>query len=125
MLHDDDAMADTLSRNPCVTPKRQRGRPRQYANATMRQRAKRARDRTMAQLAAAVLFPYFGGKAPIAPIVWERFGAVRHYVEPFGGSTAVFLGCNRRLRCATLNDLDGHVSNAWRSLKYAPDDVCW
>ena len=28
-------------------------------------------------------FPYFGGKSRIAPMVWERFGKVANYVEPF------------------------------------------
>lgn len=33
-------------------------------------------------------FPYFGGKSRIAPTVWERFGAVPNYVEPFFGASA-------------------------------------
>ena len=37
-------------------------------------------------------FPWFGGKSRVAPLVWERFGDVRNYVEPFMGSLAVLLG---------------------------------
>ena len=37
-------------------------------------------------------FPYFGGKSRIAHLVWERFGDVPNYVEPFAGSLAVLLG---------------------------------
>jgi DNA adenine methylase len=35
---------------------------------------------------------YFGGKSRVAPQVWERFGDVANYVEPFAGSLAVLLG---------------------------------
>lgn len=28
-------------------------------------------------------FPWFGGKSRVAHIVWDRFGAVPNYVEPF------------------------------------------
>ena len=37
-------------------------------------------------------FPWFGGKRRVAPEVWERFGDVPNYVEPFFGSGAVLLG---------------------------------
>ena len=33
-------------------------------------------------------FPWFGGKSQVAHIVWERFGNVPNYVEPFFGRTA-------------------------------------
>ena len=36
-------------------------------------------------------FPWFGGKRRVAPIVWQRFGDVQNYVEPFFGSGAVLL----------------------------------
>jgi site-specific DNA-adenine methylase len=35
-------------------------------------------------------YVYFGGKRRIAPVVWERFGNVKTYVEPFFGGGAVF-----------------------------------
>ena len=34
-------------------------------------------------------FPWFGGKSRIAPLIWERFGDVANYVEPFFGSGAI------------------------------------
>jgi len=37
-------------------------------------------------------FPWFGGKSRCAHLVWERFGDVPNYVEPFYGSGAVLLG---------------------------------
>lgn len=36
-------------------------------------------------------FPYFGGKATIAPLVWEALGNPVRYIEPFCGSAAVLL----------------------------------
>jgi len=36
-------------------------------------------------------FPYFGGKSRISSQVWERFGDVARYIEPFAGSLAVLL----------------------------------
>src|SRR5437764_1133110 len=66
-------------------------------------------------------FPYFGGKSRISPLVWERFGDVAGYVEPFFGSGAVLL--NRPQPFAgveTINDADGLVCNFWRALKAKP-----
>ena len=37
-------------------------------------------------------FPWFGGKSLVADIVWQRFGDIPNYVEPFFGSGAVLLG---------------------------------
>lgn len=69
-------------------------------------------------------FPWFGGKSSVAHLVWERFGDVPNYVEPFFGSGAVLLA--RPLlgkRKETVNDKDGFVANFWRALKHAPEDV--
>jgi DNA adenine methylase len=69
-------------------------------------------------------FPYFGGKSRIASVIWERFGNVRNYVEPFFGSGAVLL-----LRpdgftgTETINDADGMVANFWRATQADPDAV--
>lgn len=61
------------------------------------------------------LFPYFGGKAKIAPVVWERLGAVKNYVDPFCGSGAVFF--QKPHACtSTINDFSGHVANLWRAI---------
>ena len=51
-------------------------------------------------------FPWFGGKSRIAPEVWDRFGAVDNYVEPFAGSLAVLLGRPTVPQTETVNDLD-------------------
>jgi len=36
-------------------------------------------------------FPYFGGKATVADVVWDALGQLAHYIEPFFGSGAVLL----------------------------------
>ena len=36
-------------------------------------------------------FPYYGGKARLAPQIWERLGNPEVYVEPFAGSLACLL----------------------------------
>lgn len=70
-------------------------------------------------------FPYFGGKANAAPLVWDALGDVGGYVEPFAGSAAVLL---RRptfsgRRVETINDADGWLVNAWRAIQLSPDEV--
>ena len=74
-------------------------------------------------------FPYFGGKSRIAGEVWKRFGTVKNYVEPFFGSGAMLL--NRpdwepgvRL-LETVNDKDGFLSNFWRAVAAAPEQVAY
>ena len=37
----------------------------------------------------AAPFPYFGGKSRACSQVWQAFGDVRNYVEPFAGSAAM------------------------------------
>jgi DNA adenine methylase len=69
-------------------------------------------------------FPYFGGKSKVAHIVWERFGNVRNYVEPFCGSAAVLLARPPGFSGSeTINDFDGYVSNFWRAITLDPDEV--
>lgn len=68
-------------------------------------------------------FPYFGGKAKIAPMVWSRLGDVAHYVEPFFGSGAVLLARPHRPNTETINDADGFVANFWRAVQAEPDAV--
>jgi len=69
-------------------------------------------------------FPWFGGKARVASLVWERFGSVRNYVEPFFGSGAVLLQRPEPDGTETVNDADGYVANFWRALQHDPDIVC-
>jgi DNA adenine methylase len=69
-------------------------------------------------------FPYFGGKSKVAHVVWERFGNVRNYVEPFCGSAAVLLARPAGFSGSeTINDWDGYVSNFWRAITLDPDEV--
>lgn len=68
-------------------------------------------------------FPWMGGKSSIADYVWQRFGDVPNYVEPFAGSAAVLL---RRPpfegnRIEAINDADGNLSNFWRALQADPE----
>ena len=69
-------------------------------------------------------FPWFGGKRTVAAEIWQRFGPVRNYVEPFFGSGAVLLARPQPFSgVETINDADGNVSNFWRAIQAAPDDV--
>ena len=68
-------------------------------------------------------FPYYGGKRRIAAAVWQRFGRVDVYSEPFAGSLAVLLGNPEPPRREIVCDLDGLIANVWRALAAAPDEV--
>ncbi len=74
-------------------------------------------------LALQAPFPWFGGKRKVAAEVWQRFGDVGNYVEPFFGSGAVLLGRRNIHGNETVNDLDGYVANFWRAVKNHPDEV--
>ena len=56
----------------------------------------------------------------VALPVWERFGDVANYVEPFAGSLAVLLGRPTAPRIETVNDKDCFIANFWRALKAEP-----
>lgn len=70
-------------------------------------------------------FPWFGGKSDAAPAVWSALGDVPHYLEPFAGSLAVLMRrpheANRPYYSETVNDADGLLVNAWRSIQLSPD----
>lgn len=70
-------------------------------------------------------FPWFGGKRRVAHIVWERFGDVPNYVEPFAGSLAVLLGRPTAARTETVNDIDCYLANFWRAVHAAPEEVAY
>jgi hypothetical protein len=55
--------------------------------------------------------------------VWDAFGEVANYVEPFAGSAAMLLGAPAGKRIETVNDADGFVANFWRAMAHAPDAV--
>src|SRR5690606_24677068 len=70
-------------------------------------------------------FPWFGGKSRVAHHVWQRFGDVDNYIEPFAGSLAVLLGrpASHRGRIETVNDADGFVANFWRAVAFDPEET--
>ncbi len=68
-------------------------------------------------------FPWFGGKSRVAHLVWDRFGPVANYVEPFFGSGAVLLNRPFAPGTESVNDLDCMVANFWRALQADPDAV--
>jgi hypothetical protein len=70
-------------------------------------------------------FPYFGGKAHACGVVWQAFGAVQNYVEPFAGSAAMLLGAPEGKRIETINDADGFVANFWRAIHADPEAVAY
>jgi hypothetical protein len=65
-------------------------------------------------------FPWFGGKARVADLVWSRLGDVANYVEPFFGGGAVLLNRPHAPRIETINDLDCMVGNFWRAVRANP-----
>jgi DNA adenine methylase len=70
-------------------------------------------------------FPWFGGKSKVSGLVWDRFGNVPNYVEPFFGSGAVLLNRPHDPSTETINDLDCLVANFWRALRADPDEVAF
>jgi len=68
-------------------------------------------------------FPWFGGKSRVAHVVWDYFGDVRNYVEPFCGSCAVLLGRPSEPKIETVNDADCWIANFYRALKHDPEQV--
>lgn len=70
-------------------------------------------------------FAYFGGKSRAADIVWQRFGDVPNYIEPFAGSLAVMLARPHAPRTETVNDVNGYLVNFWRSVKHQPEAVAY
>lgn len=73
-------------------------------------------------------FPWFGGKSKASEAIWQRFGDVDNYVEPFAGSLAVLLSrphypFTGRNRVETVNDKDAYIANFWRAVAADPDAV--
>lgn len=68
-------------------------------------------------------FPWFGGKSRAAAAIWQRFGDVPNYVEPFAGSLAVLLNRPHDPKTETVNDKDGYLANFWRALSLDPDGL--
>ena len=54
--------------------------------------------------------------------MWEHFGNTEHYTEPFCGSAAVLLTRpDSPAKWETINDVNGHIANFWRSLQKSPE----
>lgn len=70
-------------------------------------------------------FLWFGGKSRVAHIVWERFGDVPNYVEPFFGSGAVLLGRPTEPRTESVNDKDAYLANFWRAIQHDQEQVAY
>lgn len=68
-------------------------------------------------------FPYFGGKRHVAPLIWQRFGKVKQYIEPFFGSGAVLLGCPQPASLEVVGDVNGFLANFWRATTHQPEAV--
>jgi len=68
-------------------------------------------------------FPWFGGKSRVASDVWEHFGEIDSYVEPFFGSGAVLLNRPDVNGYEVVNDADGFISNFWRAVSADPKAV--
>ena len=68
-------------------------------------------------------FSYFGGKSLAVEQVWQAFGQVQNYVEPFCGSAAMLLNAPEGKRIETINDFDGFVANFWRAIHADPEAV--
>lgn len=68
-------------------------------------------------------FPWFGGKSRVAHEVWQRFGDVPNYVEPFAGSLAVLLARPTAPRVETVNDINCFIANFWRAVTADPEGV--
>ncbi len=68
-------------------------------------------------------FPYTGGKRRVAETVWERFGHVGRYIEPFAGSLAVLLANPQPPNIEVVCDLDCMIANFWRAIAADPEQV--
>ncbi len=68
-------------------------------------------------------FPYFGGKSRVAKIIWQAFGDISNYVEPFAGSLAVLLANPKVPKIETVNDKDCFIANFWRAVANDPEGV--
>ena len=70
-------------------------------------------------------YPWFGGKKMVAEAVWQRFGDVRNYVEPFFGGGAMLLNRPEAHtgHTETVNDINAWLTNFWRAAKADPDAV--
>ena len=55
--------------------------------------------------------------------MWNHFGDVKNYVEPFAGSLAVLLMRPTPPGIETVNDIDKYLANFWRAVAADPEGV--
>lgn len=67
-------------------------------------------------------FPFYGGKARMAPIIVGLLPPHRLYVEPFAGSAAVLLA-KPASKHEVLNDKDGNVVAFYRAIRECPAEL--
>src|SRR5690349_18115687 len=70
-------------------------------------------------------FPFAGGKARAASLIWKAFGDVPVYVEPFFGSGAVLFGRPHvdKQQIEIINDKNAFITNVWRAIQRDPEGV--
>lgn len=68
-------------------------------------------------------YPLYGGKRPVAHLVWEAFGDPPNYLEPFFGTGAVLLSRPTPGKFETVNDIWPYIPNFWRSVQKDPEAV--
>jgi site-specific DNA-adenine methylase len=73
------------------------------------------------ELIESTIFPYFGGKSKVVDLVWERFGNVVNYVEPYFGSGIMLRSRPHEPTIETVNDISAHLANVWRAIKWHPE----
>ena len=68
-------------------------------------------------------YPWFGAKNKIAHIVWQMFGNVPVYIEPFAGTLAVLLARPGGMGFVEIvNDKNDLITNFWRAVQHAPTE---
>jgi hypothetical protein len=67
-------------------------------------------------------YPYFGGKRPVADVVWRAFGSdIPNFIDVAFGSNSILLARpGGPGKIETINDADRMVSNFWRSVTADP-----
>lgn len=73
-------------------------------------------------------YPWYGGKAQVAPVLWKAFGDAPNFVDPFfGGGAALLLrpGYDPIRHTETVNDLDCNIANFWRALNDPEQLAYW
>lgn len=68
-------------------------------------------------------YPYFGAKSKVAQTIWQGFGDIDNYIEPFAGSLAVLLANPNHPKLETVNDINCHIVNFWRAISNDPNSV--